>query len=169
MPDDPVKLIVLTAVVAIPAALALWGLLRLGRRADAVYHGRSMSTLHKRLWIGLMILGALIANCGAWLAGLGSPVGWHLLGLGAAWFLSGIWIPAYHDRELLNGVREAAQGTCAFGTLIMFTGIGLTLFGSPAPIIGTGSLGDVTTFVGLAVHIGSLWVIAPGPGGIAVG
>jgi len=169
MPDDVPRLLLLGVLVALPATVALWLLLRLGRRADAVFRGRSMSTARKKFWIALMLLGALIAIGGGWLVGLGFTPGWHLGALGLAWFLSGVWIPAYHDRELMNGVRESGQGICALGTLTMFIGLGLTLFGPSQPVFGTGSWGDVTAFAGFAVHLGGLWVIAPGPGGIAAG
>lgn len=160
----------LLLALAVPTSLFfLWQLLQLGRRADAVFRGRSMSTAHKKFWIALMVLGALIAIGGAWLAGLGIPIGWHIGGLGVAWFLSGFWVPAYHNQELMNGVREFGQGICTLGTLTMFIGIGLALFGPSQPVFGSGSWGDVITFAGFAVHLGGLWAIAPGPGGISVG
>ncbi|WP_376695949.1 hypothetical protein [Wenzhouxiangella sp. EGI_FJ10305] len=161
--------LLLLALVVPTGLFLLWQLLRLGRRADAVFRGRSMSVGQKRFWIALLLLGALIAISGAWLVGLEISVGWHIGGLGIAWFLSGLWIPAYHEEELMNGVREGAQGMCAFATLTMFVGIGLALFCPSEPIVGTGSWADVVTFAGLALHLSGLWVIAPGPGGIAVG
>lgn len=169
MPESGPQFLLLGALLAIPAALAMWQLLRLGRRADAVFRGASMPSAHKAFWLSLMLVGASIAIAGAWLAGLGFSAGWHVCGLGIAWFLSGFWIPANHDKELMSGVRESALTTCAVGTLSMVIGIGLAIFGPLQPVLGSGTWGDVVTFAGFAVHLGGLWVIAPGPGGIAVG
>ncbi|NBD95888.1 MAG: hypothetical protein GVY11_05365 [Gammaproteobacteria bacterium] len=169
MSEDALRWLLLGALLALPAALALLLLLRLGRRADAIFRGRSMSTAEKGFWIALMLVGASIAIGGGWLVGLGFATGLHLGALGIAWFLSGIWVPAFHDRELMNGVRESGLGICTLGTLLMFIGIGLALFGPSHPVFGSGSWGDVIAFAGFAVHLGGLWVIAPGPGGIAVG
>lgn len=162
----------LIVVLAVGLVVGLWLLARfwrLVRRAGSNLRRRDFPAAQKRFWLTLLFVGKLLAVGGAVAAGASVPWGWHVMALGVAWAMTAVWFPAYQFDELMNGVRGGAGGLCLVGSVILLVGVGFAIFGSPAPVFGTGSLGDVITFAGFALVVGGLWSIAPGPGGIAVG
>jgi len=160
------------AIVVASLVLALWLLgrfWRLVRRAACNLQHPDFPAAERRFWLSLLLLGKTLAVGGAVAAALSAPWGWHVTALGVAWAMTAVWFPAYQFDELSNGTRASSGMLCLAGSVILLIGIGFAIFGSPAPVFGTGSLGDVITFAGFALVLGGLWSIAPGPGGIAVG
>jgi hypothetical protein len=167
--SETTALLLLVVLPSLIGIFVVWKLLQMGRRAQRVFRSQMMAPGEKRFWLVLLAVGGFVALAGAVMAGQQVTVGWHIGGLGLAWFLTAIWIPAYHDRELMNDVRDWAYGACLIGSLMMLAGIGFVLFGSPEPVFGSASLGDLLSYFGFGAHLVGLWTMAPGPGGISVG